>query len=60
MSGGRAFATAFRFQFFLWQRGVATRTGQTLRASAPGYFFRRLFGLWFVGLRLAPIELACW
>ena len=38
---------------------VATRTGQTLRASAPGYFFLRLFGLWFVGLRLAPIELAC-
>ena len=30
-----------------------------LRASAPGYFFLRLFGLWFVGLRLAPIELAC-
>jgi len=38
---------------------VATRNGQTLRASAPGYFFLRLFGLWFVGLRLAPIELAC-
>jgi len=48
-----------RRSFLLVAARVATRTGQTLRASAPGYFFLRLFGLWFVGLRLAPIELAC-
>lgn len=37
-----------------------TGTGQTLRASARGYFFLRVVGRWFVGLRLAPIALACW
>jgi hypothetical protein len=24
---------------FLWQRGVATRTGQILYGARPGYFF---------------------
>jgi hypothetical protein len=45
--------------FLLVAARVATRNGQTLRASAAGYFFLRLFGPSVVGLRLAPIELAC-
>jgi hypothetical protein len=38
---------------------VQTGAGPDASGVRTGYFFLRLFGLWFVGLRLAPIELAC-